>query len=235
MNKSMVSALTNLRPVAVSGEVLPPPQLLENIPMLHQILTEVVGDWLRSVEPYQEQIDSAEGGSAAYEVAKALEGLRPVLLKCLFSYAFFFVATDKAYEVVYEKLNRANKLACLGLKHEKPPKMTPFVKKTRSIRNWSIAHFPSKKADHIDAVAAMSWRPMSLSTSLGGCWDLEKLTFGAFRLNCTDASGQRRNSQDFEVQGLTNLHDAHCLPYLAQYDKVCAEYLRDLHDAISSA
>lgn len=199
--------------------------------MLHRILTEVVGDWLRSVEPYQEQIDSAEGGLAEYAAGTAFMELQPALLKCLFSYAFFFVATDQAYAVVYETLNRANNLGGLKVKHGKRPKATPVVKKTRSIRNWSIGHFPSTKADPIDADAAMSWTPMTLSTSVGGRWDLEKLTFGGFRLRCTDASSRSRQSRDFEVQGLTNLH-AHCLPYLAQYDKVCSEYLRDLHDAI---
>ena len=199
--------------------------------MLHRILAEVVGDWLRSVKPYQEQIDSAEGGLAKYAELTAFKELQPALLKCLFSYAFFFVATDQAYKVVYKMLDRANNLAGFKVKHGKRPKATPVVKKTRSIRNWSIGHFPSNRADPIDAYAAMSWTPMTLSTSVGGRWDLEKLTFGGFRLHGTDASGRSRQSRDFAVQGLTNLH-AHCLPYLAQYDKVCAEYLCNLHDAI---
>ena len=231
MLESMALALTDLSPVAVSGEVLPPPQLLVNLPILHRFLTDVVGDWLRAVAPYQKRIDSPESGSEAYAGATAITELQPALLKCLFSYAFFFVATDQAYTVVYKTLNRANKLAGLRVNHGKPPKATPVVDKIRSIRNWSIGHFPSNKADPIDAAAAMSWTLMTLSTSVDGCCDLEKLTFGGFRLRSTDASGRSRQSRDFEVQGLKALHED-CSPYLAQYDKVCAEYLRDLHDAI---
>ncbi|MEK7682387.1 MAG: hypothetical protein AAB369_06105, partial [Chloroflexota bacterium] len=61
MLEPMTSALANLPPVVVSGGVLPPPQLLANLPMLHRFLTEVVEDWLRAVKPYQEQIDRTKG------------------------------------------------------------------------------------------------------------------------------------------------------------------------------
>jgi hypothetical protein len=50
--------------------VLPPVQILENIPMLYQILQEVVHDWHRAVEPYEARIVKG-GESADYVVSQA--------------------------------------------------------------------------------------------------------------------------------------------------------------------
>ena len=38
----MASGLTNLLPITVGCEILPTPQLFENIPMLHRILEEIL-------------------------------------------------------------------------------------------------------------------------------------------------------------------------------------------------
>ncbi len=226
----MASALKNLSPIRACGEVLPPPQLFENIPMLHWFLTEVLEDWLRAVGPYQEQVDNAEDEAA---MIYAFVDLQSMFLKCLFSYAFFFVSADNAYAFFYKKLNRANFLSGLRLKHGKPPKKTSLVCKLRRIRNISIAHFPSDDANPIDAFAGMSWTPMSLSSSSGGRVDLEKLTFVPGRFRGIDASGQSIESEDFEISGIRTLHQ-HCMSYLEQYDQICCDYLGGLKIAIGT-
>ena len=111
----MTSELPNLSPITVCGKVLPSPQLFQNIPMLHGILEEVLEDWLRAVEPFQRQVDSAQGDWAKLSAASSgFTELQPSLLKSLFSYAFFFVAVDRAYASFYEGLNQANNFQALS-------------------------------------------------------------------------------------------------------------------------
>jgi hypothetical protein len=232
----MASNLKEQSPITIAtGGVtrrLPAAQLFENIPTLHQVLQEVVKDWHRAVQPYGARI--AEGReSTEYVVRLAFLELQPTLLKCLFSYVFFFVATDHAYAVCYAGLNRANTLASLNIKHARPPRRTPLVEKAQLIRDWSIAHFPSEKASMINAEAAMMWTPMTLSRPSDGTWDLKALTFGGFRLTYTDESGSTVQSRDIQVQGLDGLHQE-CLAYLETYDKICVDYLTALRAALDA-
>ena len=231
----MASKLVNLSPVVVSGRTMPPQELLTNIPTLHWILEQVVEDWLRAVEPYQAQIDEM-GSGPNMPFADSLLGfeeLQAPFLKCLFSYAFFFVAADTAYTNLYEELNRANNASGLRLNHRKRPKKTdPVVKKIRTIRDTAIAHFPSKTGSPIDNFAAMNWQPMSLSWANGGRLDLERLTFAPGYFRGTDASGHNVRSQDLEVSGLKTAHYGHCLPYLESYDEICCDYLEALKAAM---
>jgi len=228
----MASALKHLSPISVSGKALLEPQLFENIPMLHWMLTEVVRDWRRAVSPYQEHVDSVEGESAKmHAVSSGFMALQPMFLKCLFSYAFFFVSVDNAYAHFYEKLKSAK--CRVGLKREPKvrPTKTAMVKKIRSIRNISVAHFPSDKSPLIDALAAMSWTPMSLTLPRGCRPNLEELTFAPGCFRGKDASGNSIRSKDLEVSGLRTLHQE-CFSYLEKYDRVCFEYLRELHKQI---
>src|SRR5713226_6669626 len=43
-------------PMGTGTPTLPLPQLLENLPMLHRILEEVLRDWHRAVEPYEARL-----------------------------------------------------------------------------------------------------------------------------------------------------------------------------------
>ena len=128
----MASRLEGLSPITVGGRDVPTPQLFYNIPMLHLILEEVVNDWIRAVKPYQKLVDDADSDSArVFAAGSGFMELRPQLLKCLFSYALFFVATAQAYAHLYADLNRANNDSGLNIKHGKPPKDTPFIEKIR--------------------------------------------------------------------------------------------------------
>ena len=203
----------------------PPPQMLENLPVLHRILAEIVGDWHRAVEPFERRI--AEGReSPDYVALQAMTELQAPLLKALFSYVLFFVAADHAYAALYAHLNRVNRIA--KVKHDKPPTSSPTVEKARAIRNSSIAHFPSDEGPPIDAEAAMSWTPMTLGKATDAPWNLRELTFGGFTLSYTDSNGQVVKSRDLEVQGMDTLH-RECIAYLESFDRLCADYLHDLH------
>ena len=229
----MASELEALSPVTVCGKRMPAPQLFSNIPMLHRILEEIVKDWLRALGPYQKKVDEVDGEmEQALAAVRGREDLDPVFLKCLFSYVLLFAATDKAYEHFYAELNRANNVSGLRLRYGKPPPKSAFVEKIIRIRNTAIAHFPSDRADPIDAFAAMTWQPMSLSWSKGVRPDLEKLTFSPGRFRGTDESGQRVESQDLEIPGVKTAHYDHCLPYLNRYDEVCCAYLQALQDKL---
>ena len=225
----MASQLKGQSPVRISvGADLatgPHPQLLENIPILHQILESIVDDWHRAVAPYESRIRDGDESPEYVAVAAMIE-LQPALLKCLFSYVLFFVATDRAYGSLYSSLNRVNKLARVN--HGKPPARSSSVEKGQAIRDWSIAHFPSHKASPLDAHAAMSWSPLTLGKPMHGSWKLRELTFAGFRLSHTDQAGQTVQSRDLEVQGLESLH-RECLVYLEAYDQMCADYLAELH------
>jgi hypothetical protein len=198
--------------------------------MLHRILEEVLRDWHRAVEPYEARV-VAKTESADYVAAAAFFELEPAFLKCLFSYVLFFVAADLAYRALYTSLNNANRK--FRVTHGKPPKATPLVEKAYSIRDWSIAHFPSSKASHLDSDAAMSWSPMTLSKPNEGEWNLRRLTFGGFRLTCTDKDGITAQSSDFEVQGLDDLHQE-CRVYLESFDAICVAYMNGLRSATDS-
>ena len=230
----MASGLSKLSSMTVCGEILPYPNLYNNIPLLHRFLEEALEDWLRAVEPYQVKLDSWDGEQVDWgNLSSGFMELQPFLLKSLFSYAFFFVSADNAYKNFYSRLNRANNLSGIRLKHQKPPHETPFVCKIHTIRDIAIAHMPSEKASPIDAFAAMSWQPMALSWNDEGPPDLERLTFGCGQFRGTDASGSRVVSQDLEVPGIKTAHHDHCLPYLEDFDQVCCEYLQALHRALA--
>ena len=57
----MASGLSKLSSMTVCGEILPYPNLYNNIPLLHRFLEEALEDWLRAVEPYQVKLDSWDG------------------------------------------------------------------------------------------------------------------------------------------------------------------------------
>ena len=230
----MASGLASLSPITVCDKVLPTPPLFGNIPMIHLILEEVLEDWLRSVEPYQRRVDGADSDvTKKSAVVSGFMELQPAFLKSLFSYAFFFVAAENAYDYFFKELDRAKRLSGLKLEDRKRPEKTPFVRKVRRIRNIAIAHFPSDQADPITAFAAMSWQPMSLAGSQEGGADLEKLTFVPGRFRGRDTQGRSMESKDLEVPGIKTAHYEHCLPYLEQYDEVCCEYLSALRDEMN--
>ena len=149
-NEQMASGLTNQETITVGNETFPTPLLLANISLLHRILEEVLEDWLRAVEPYQRRVDDADDDSAV--VVAGVTGfaeLQPLLLKCLFSYAFFFVAAANAYRQLYADLNQANRDSGLHVRHDKEPKDTPFIKKNSLDQKQCHRTLPRKDVKEI--------------------------------------------------------------------------------------
>lgn len=209
------------------------PQIIENLPVLHQILESIVQDWHNSVNDYERHM-AQETDFAEYIAASAIKELQPAFLKCLFSYVFFFVSAENAYDYLYSDLRKADTFKC---RHRSQPERTATIKKARRIRNISIAHFPNQenRVSEADTFASICWDMLTLSRSNEEqTYDLSQLTFGGFRINSVDRAGKVTQSQDIEVRGLDDLH-RECFSYLEQYDEICCEYLNNLRAAVVSA
>ena len=221
----MGSHLSKLRPLPVASGYIPSPVVRQNIDTLRDILDEVVRDWHVAVDPWQRKINEAPHDSLV--VVAAITALRPIFLKCLFSYALFAVSLEGAYVAVFRDLRQANRELGLRVKEPKKPSRTSEFHKIERIRNCSIAHFPSSEADPIDSLAAMSWGLMKLDSAS----NLERLTFGGFTRVATDLrSGQRVRSKDLEVSGLSQIH-GFCSGYFDSYSNACATFLQALFGA----
>jgi hypothetical protein len=207
------------------------PNLYSNIPLLWEFLDLVVDDWNRTAEPYQNKINKSKSEKEKYYfLAKAFADLQPYFLKCLFSYVFFFVAIDKAYELLFRELNNLNKEVVFKVKHEKQPKKNDYIKKVILIRNNSIAHLGSnEKLKGLDLKAAMSWQPMTLSGSIKDICNINNMSFGSMKWRRKNNSGgiEKEQSIDLEIKGIHEI-DEYCIEYLVKFDKVCASYLENL-------
>ncbi len=153
----MSSQLSACQRLLIGGSTAPEvglsPHLLENIPVYHIILDEIVEDWRRAYAPRQDEIDTAasSGTDWTFYASKAFMELQPSFLKCLFSYAMFFVATERAYSALWAQLNRINRE--YRLSHPKQPQANALIKKVRTIRNLAVAHPCSNKVSAIDSYA----------------------------------------------------------------------------------
>lgn len=206
----------------------PSPVYFANIPLLWQMLELTVGDWQRELRPYQECVDAAPESAVLAEAMRGFAELQPYFLKTLFSYAVFVVSLEGAYKRFYSDLNGLNKVPSLRVSHGTPPQRTPFLNKVRLIRNVAIAHIGSHKVSAATSIAASSWQPMSLVTPIGSRPNLDRLTFGGMRTVITTDNGAKIQSQDLEVEGVSEL-DRQCREYLTKYDQMCVEYLDAIH------
>lgn len=234
--QSKNTRLEQLGPICYTNDVkkthlrYPNPALFSNISTLWEILELIVQDWYREASPYQENINNSKTeNEELYFVAKALNELSNArFLKCIFSYVFFFVALERAYERFYGGLDKLNVEPFFRVTHDKKPAENSYIKKVRQVRNISIAHIDSDKANDIDAQAGMIWSPLMLSTKLGGKTNLDELTFQAGQFISRDASGNIiAQSSDLSIKGIPELH-RECADYLRKYDLVCSSYLETL-------
>ena len=190
----------------------------------------VTQDWKREVTPLQETINNSSNENEKwFHVAEAFSSLQPLYLKCLFSYALFFIALEGAYERFYEELNALNKEPFFRVEHNKKPKPTAYVNKVKMIRNISIAHIGSKNVRAVTSAAAMMWQPLTLCNEPNASWNIDSMTFGAFKLVLRDATGiVIHQSDDLEIKGIPVL-DKQCKQYLDEFDRICSDYLKAIH------
>ena len=193
----------------------------------------IVQDWQHEVTPLQAFIDSAsDENESLVHALHAFSALQPLYFKCLFSYVMFFVSLEEGYARFYEQLNVLNRKPFLQVKHAKKPNPTAYIKKIRRIRNLSIAHMHSRRASSADSAAAAMWQPMTLGGTIGRTHDLNKMTFGAMQLTLRDSAGNAIDqAADFEVRGIPEM-DRLCKAYIDKYDRVCADYLSEIHSSL---
>jgi hypothetical protein len=100
--------------------------LFSNIALLWDILELVVQDWKREVTPVQAATGGAtnENERVSLTTLQAFVNLQPCYLKCLFSYAMFFIALEGAYHEFHQELQALNRKPFLRIKHDKPPNPT---------------------------------------------------------------------------------------------------------------
>ena len=234
--KLQLSDVTSLRLRDNAGQlvVLPNPQLVSNLPLMVGFLQQVVDDWDRSCAPSQEAIALEArtcGDQMPPTALRAFSDLQPTFLKCLFSYTFFLVACERAFERVYREINLANHLSGRHVKHARMPQETPYMSKARQVRNLGIAHVGSKDNASLTESAAMSWQPLIISRQEGGLWQINRITFAGFRFERKYPDGNVEYSEDISIEGIADLHED-STRYFQECDRVCVEYLRSLHEAM---
>jgi hypothetical protein len=199
--------------------------LFANIPLLWEILELVVKDWEQAIIPMQSAIDTASSeNEREFHFSQGFITLQPHYLKCLFSYAFFFVSLQLAYDQFYKELKDLSN-SFLQVKCIPKPKSTPYIQKVKTIRDKSIAHLDFGRGKPIDVEAATMWQPMTFEKRASESWDLNKMTFGGLKVVSHDQQGNIIDqSCDLEIKGINEM-DKQCREYLNEYDRVCADYL----------
>lgn len=223
-----VSLLTNERCIRReykqmgTWDILPRSSLLHNIPLIWQFLDMIRQDWEHASSQYQEELD--ENPENIYFQLITLRELPPVFLKCLFSFAFFSVSLEKAYEALRTDLNKLNKESCFRIKPTPKPKKSPYLEKVRSIRNNTIAHLNSDRLDDLNAYYALMW-DVGWSTSQGENWHVDKINFKQSKFIRKDLQGNViKESIDYEVDGFAEFYNE-CMDYFAKEDTSCSDFL----------
>ncbi len=236
----MIFKLDSLGPVCCEDKGnathwrMPNPSFFSNIILLREFLNLVVQDWDRAVKPYQDEIAECEDeNQEIFTLARGFGGaLQTQFLKCLFSYVFFFVSLEGAYESFYSQLNKINEKPFLRVKHQKRPKPSFYIKKVRIVRSLAIAHIGSTKGKEVDLAAAIMWQQLSIRKSAEESWDLNKMCFGGVSLHFKDIDGNViEESSDMEIEGIHELN-TECMDYIKQFDEVCYTYLKHIHERL---
>jgi len=158
-----------------------------------------------------------------------IERIKPRYIQCLFSYIMFFLLLEDAYHTFYRCLNGLNRAASLSVKHDKEPKPPALYGKVKLIRNKAIAHYGGgipRDADP-DSLVALQW-DFGWSLADRDSIRLEDMWFGGIQLGLVDTrSGKTEKSKNRRIGPIGKIHES-LSEYLADFDRVCAEYLRGI-------
>lgn len=208
--------------------------LLNNIPLLHHFLEDIVDEWRRTTAPHTDAANAQfKNGGLTIGALAPFESLQCHFLRSLFSYAFFFVACLGAYDKVYGQLGAAKRQHGLRIRPRKQPKLSAYIRKVVQIRDMSITHMPSDRTEPIDAWAAIMWQPLTLSFPSAGPLNFEDMEFSPGPFTVTYPDGTQRRTPDLTIRNLSEVH-RECMPHLERYDRVCVEYLGLIKQALSS-
>ena len=203
--------------------VIPDPLLLADISILSDMLKLIVQDWEREYAPFQESLNLTISHKAKLSLAIPwFLKIQPLYLKCLLSYALFFVSLQNAYEILYEELKHFNNTLKLGVNLAKQPTNNSFIKKIRRVRNLSIAHLRSdKEPNKANVTSSMMWQPLTMTINDSGICEI---IFGNGRITSYDHDGNCiEKSDDFQVEIGDMIMQ--CTKYINEYEQVCGEYI----------
>jgi hypothetical protein len=227
----LLHEIQKIRIVGSSGDIkeIPSYLLVSKIPIILHFLSLIVSDWERDSNPKQMEIDkAAETSEPIFELTTAMQALEPIFLKCLFSYGFFFVATNAIYRNVHISIHRANADTNFHVSLQKPPKIPLELQKLVKVRNWSIAHLGEANASELDQLSAMYWSPTVVSKESSRSWDLNRMSFGSFKLRLrSKKDGSTIESTDLELENIPRLHEI-TSKYFSSYDSICVENIEEL-------
>lgn len=179
-------------------------------------------DWEHASFDYQQRLD--ENPEAIFPIAKAFRELPPVYLKCLFSFAFFAVSLEDAYEALRADINKLNEASCFRITPPSKPKKNPYLRKVRRIRNNVIAHINSTKLDDFESFVAQTW-DVGWSKQEADHWHVDKLNFKSWKYVRKDQDGSLiRESEDYEVSGFMEFYDE-CMNHFIEEDAYCCGFL----------
>lgn len=211
---------------------IPASPVSTNIAVLWKILDQVVSDWQLAASEYRLPSSVTSDEERITFLARAIKGVRPRFIQCLFSYITFLFMLENGYHFIYSELNEINKTPGLRLSHGKPPKHPELVRNLWAIRNCSIAHWAgTEKKGQIDSAAGRGWGMcFSASGTEGWDWNIEELQLGNIRVcRYDEITGMTECSFNLGTKSIPEMHTL-CTSYLGEFDEVCTEYL----DAIKS-
>lgn len=190
---------------------VPDPQVMENIPVVWDMLEQVIKDW----QATSKEFSSLNLAKESFLDPETLAWLKPRMFKCLYSYVIFFFMLENGYHFVYSELNRVNNDLDLRIKHSKPPKRTEFINSLWKLRNFTIAHWAgTEKSAVADSIAGRQWGYAYGHSARFDKWAdaIEDIVPG------------------FSGVAIASIPETHnrCTNYLSEFDQTCAEYLRDV-------
>ncbi len=189
---------------------VPSGPVLQNIPVLWEILNLIVQDWksAAAVGDSLKKLGSKQERLSLF--GQLLRQLKPRIFSCFFSYITFFFMLENGYRYVYSELNHLNRELRLTLAHDKPPKHNRFLGDLWKVRNDSIAHWAGTQRKALaHSIAVDNWG-FGFALKTEHKWDIEY---------CIPTHSK------YPMQSIPEMHEI-CVKYLAEFDRVCCEYIR---------
>jgi len=236
----LISRISFIQPITidipVEGIKIIPRHLIQNnISLLNQFLEIVLDDWKQVSFPVQREIDEIGEKGSMFTGIEAFIKLEPHFLKCLFSYAFFFVSLEKCYKSIYSDLINICKNPKYRINHPKLPKRSSDLDKLNLVRNWSIAHIgEANSKNKEDIIGSMSWTPILLSKDNTSSFDYINIQFETLNVRIDPANGGIINTTSkLEIPDLLTLHNE-VENYYSHYEDVILIIIEGIRGIISN-
>ena len=128
---------------------IPETQVMENIPVIWNMLEQVIQDWTATAKAYP-SFSSIDGkDKQAVLEFQVFQQFKPRIFQSLFSYTIFFFMLDNGFRFIYSEFNRINRELKLLIRHNKSPKWTELIRSLWKLRNFTIAHWAGTEQKQI--------------------------------------------------------------------------------------